>query len=48
VNFLKLEVMPDPKYLLPDSLGIITAPEYLCKKNFDILPYINAAAVLAK
>ena len=47
-NFLKLEVIPDPKYLLPDSLGTITAAEYLVKKNFDILPYINADPVLAK
>ena len=47
-NFLKLEVIPGPKYLLPDSLGTITAAEYLCKKNFDILPYINAEPVLAK
>ncbi len=47
-NFLKLEVISDPKYLLPDSLGTITAAEYLCNKNFDILPYINADPVLAK
>ena len=47
-NFLKLEVISDPKYLLPDSLGTITAAEYLCNKNFDILPYINAEPVLAK
>ena len=47
-NFLKLEVISDPKYLLPDSLGTITAAEYLCKKNFDILPYINADPILAK
>ena len=47
-NFLKLEVIPDPKYLLPDSLGTITATEYLCKKKFDILPYINSDPVLAK
>ena len=47
-NFLKLEVIPDPKYLLPDSLGTITSAEYLCKKNFDILPYINADPILAK
>lgn len=47
-NFLKLEVIPDPKYLLPDSLGTITAAGYLCKKNFDILPYISAEPVLAK
>lgn len=47
-NFLKLEVISDPKYLLPDSLGTITAAEYLCNKNFDILPYINADPILSK
>lgn len=47
-NFLKLEVIPDPKYLLPDSLGTLTAAEYLISKNFDILPYINADPILAK
>ena len=47
-NFLKLEVISDPKYLLPDSSGTITAAEYLCNKKFDILPYINADPVLAK
>ena len=47
-NFLKLEVISDPKYLLPDSLGTIIASEYLCSKKFEILPYINADPVLAK
>lgn len=47
-EFLKLEVIPDPKYLLPDSLGTLTVAEYLCSKNFDILPYINADPILAK
>ena len=47
-NFIKLEVIPDPKYLLPDSLGTLTAAEYLVKKDFDVLPYINADLVLAK
>jgi thiazole synthase len=47
-NFLKLEVIPDPKYLLPDSLGTLTAAEYLYKKEFDILPYISADPVLSK
>ena len=36
-NFLKLEVIPDPKYLLPDSLGTLTAAEYLISKNFALL-----------
>jgi thiazole synthase len=47
-NFLKLEVIPDPKYLMPDSLGTLTAAEYLVNKGFDILPYINADPILAK
>lgn len=47
-NFIKLEIIPDPKYLLPDSLGTLAAAEYLVGKNFDILPYINADPILAK
>ena len=47
-RFIKLEVIPDPKYLLPDSLGTLTAAEYLVQKGFDVLPYINADLVLAK
>lgn len=47
-SFVKLEVIPDPKYLLPDSLGTLTAAEYLTKKDFDVLPYINADLILAK
>ena len=43
-----MEVIPDPKYLLPDSLGTLTAAEYLTKRNFDVLPYINADLILAK
>lgn len=47
-NFIKLEVIPDPKYLLPDSIGTLTAAEYLISKDFDVLPYINAEPILAK
>ena len=47
-NFVKLEVIPDPKYLLPDTLGTRTAAEYLTKKKFDILPYISPDLILAK
>nr|YP_010903977.1 Thiamine biosynthesis protein G [Caulacanthus ustulatus]WCH57228.1 Thiamine biosynthesis protein G [Caulacanthus ustulatus] len=47
-NFVKLEVIPDPKYLLPDPLGTLKAAEYLIKKNFTVLPYINADPLLAK
>nr|YP_009294155.1 thiamin biosynthesis protein G [Hildenbrandia rubra]AOM67397.1 thiamin biosynthesis protein G [Hildenbrandia rubra] len=47
-NFVKLEVIPDSKYLFPDPLGTLKAAEYLIKKNFDVLPYINADPLLAK
>ena len=47
-QFIKLEVIPDPKYLLPDGLGTLTAAEYLVKNGFSILPYINADPVLAQ
>ena len=47
-RFVKLEVIPDPKYLLPDGLGTLTAAEYLTGNNFDVLPYINADPILAK
>ena len=47
-RFVKLEVIPDSKYLLPDGLGTLTAAEYLTKKKFDVLPYINADLILSK
>lgn len=47
-QFIKLEVIPDPKYLLPDGLGTLTAAEYLVKHGFVILPYVNADPILAK
>lgn len=47
-NFIKLEVIPDPKYLLPDGLGTLTAADYLVKHKFDVLPYINADPILGK
>ena len=46
-NFVKLEVIPDPKYLLPDPIGTLKAAEFLVKKGFTVLPYINADPVLA-
>ena len=46
-NFIKLEIIPDPKYLLPDGLATLTAAEYLVGKKFTILPYINADPILA-
>nr|YP_010726556.1 Thiamine biosynthesis protein G [Hypnea spinella]WDY85031.1 Thiamine biosynthesis protein G [Hypnea spinella] len=47
-NFIKLEVIPDPKYLLPDPIGTLKAAEYLVHKNFTVMPYINADPLLAK
>ena len=45
--FVKLEVISDPKYLLPDPLGTLKAAEFLVKKGFTVLPYINADTMLA-
>ncbi len=47
-NFIKLEVIPDKKYLLPDPLGTLEAAEQLIKEKFEVLPYINADPLLAK
>ncbi len=47
-NFVKLEVIPDPKYLLPDPFGTLAAAEQLVKEGFAVLPYINADPLLAK
>jgi thiazole synthase len=46
-NFVKLEVIPDPKYLLPDPIGTLKAADYLVRAGFTVLPYINADPVLA-
>ena len=45
--FIKLEVISDPKYLLPDPIGTLKAAEFLVKKGFTVLPYINADPMLA-
>ena len=47
-NFVKLEVIPDAKYLLPDPIGTLQAAEQLVKEGFAVLPYINADPLLAK
>jgi len=48
INWLKLEVTPDPYYLLPDGTETLKAAEILVKEGFIVLPYINADAILAK
>ena len=47
-NFIKLEIHPDPKYLLPDATETLLATEELAKKGFIVLPYIQADPVLCK
>lgn len=47
-NFVKLEVIPDSRYLLPDPIGTLQAAEQLVKEGFAVLPYINADPLLAK
>lgn len=44
-NFLKLEIHPDPKYLLPDPIETLKATEVLAKMGFFILPYVQADPV---
>lgn len=47
-NWVKLEIHPDPRYLLPDPVETLAAAETLVKEGFVVLPYINADPVLAK
>lgn len=47
-NFIKLEIHPDPKYLLPDATETLRATEQLAKMGFAVLPYIPADPVLCK
>lgn len=47
-NWVKLEIHPDPKYLLPDPIETLKATEELAKRGFIVLPYIQADPVLCK
>ena len=47
-DFIKLEIHPDPKYLLPDPIETLAATEVLAKEGFKVLPYIQADPVLCK
>lgn len=46
-DWVKLEVIPDPRYLLPDPVETLGAAEALVKEGFTVLPYINADPILA-
>ena len=48
ISWLKLEVTPDPYYLLPDPVETLRAAEILVRDDFVVLPYINADPILAK
>ncbi len=48
IEWVKLEVTPDPYYLLPDPVETLKAAEVLVKEGFKVLPYINADPILAK
>jgi thiazole synthase len=47
-KWVKLEIHPDPRYLLPDPVETLRAAETLVKEGFTVLPYINADPVLAR
>lgn len=47
-DLVKLEVVPDPKYLLPDPIGTLEAAKILIKEGFTVLPYIHADPILAR
>ena len=47
-NWIKLEVIPDPKFLLPDPIETLKAAKTLVDEGFTVLPYINADPILAK
>jgi thiazole synthase len=47
-DWVKLEVIPDPRYLMPDPVETLRAAEVLVKDGFTVLPYINADPVLAR
>ena len=47
-TWVKLEVIPDPKYLLPDPIGTLEAAAELLEDGFEVLPYIHADPILAR
>jgi thiazole synthase len=47
-DWIKLEVIPDPKYLLPDPIGTLEAAKILVDEGFTVLPYINTDPILAR
>lgn len=46
--WIKLEIHPDPKYLMPDAIETLAAARILCEKGFIVLPYVHADPVLCR
>ena len=47
-TWIKLEITPEPRYLLPDGTETLKAAEILCREGFTVLPYVNADPILCK
>ncbi len=47
-NWVKLEIHPDPKYLMPDPIETLEAAKILCDRGFIVLPYVHADPVLCR
>ena len=47
-DWIKLEITPEPRYLLPDPVETLKAADVLCREGFTVLPYVNADPVLCK
>ncbi|MBP7662337.1 MULTISPECIES: thiazole synthase [unclassified Shewanella] len=45
-HWIKLEIHPDPKYLMPDAIETLAAAKILCDKGFIVMPYVHADPVL--
>ncbi len=47
-DWVKLEIHPDPKYLMPDPIETLAAAKILCEQGFTVLPYVHADPVLCR
>ena len=47
-NWIKLEIHPDPKYLMPDAVETLAAARTLCEQGFIVMPYVHADPVLCR
>lgn len=47
-SWIKLEIHPDPKYLMPDPIETLEAARILCEKGYIVLPYVHADPVLCR